>query len=72
MALRSNGVNEAFWELDMTKPQDSYFDTPQNFLALEPDGGRILRNGPNNTGLSLALPMISKPLIWALTDPAGS
>ncbi|MEL0099907.1 MAG: DUF2341 domain-containing protein, partial [Opitutae bacterium] len=45
--------NEAFYGLgyDVT-PKSSYFNTPGSFLSLEPDGGRIIRNGPNNQGLN--------------------
>ena len=46
-------ANEAFYGLGYdTTPQATYFDKPENFLALEPDGGRIMKHGPNNLGIS--------------------
>ena len=65
-------INEAFYGLgyDIT-PQSSYFDTANNFLTLEPDGGRILRNGPNNQGLSFGNADDFKTLDLGITRSSG-
>ena len=65
-------ANEAFYGLGYdTNPQSTYFDTPSNFLALEPDGGRILKSGPNNQGLNFNSADDFKSLDLGITRSSG-
>jgi hypothetical protein len=65
-------TNEAFYGLGYdTTPQATYFDKPENFLALEPDGGRIIKKGPNNQGISFGNADDFKTLDLGITRSSG-
>ena len=65
-------TNEAFYGLGYdTTPQPTYFDKPENFLALEPDGGRIIKKGPNNQGISFGNADDFKTLDLGITRSSG-
>ena len=65
-------TNEAFYGLGYdTTPQSTYFDKPENFLALEPDGGRIIKSGPSNQGISFGNADDFKTLDLGITRSSG-
>ena len=66
-------INETFYILGYDRsPEESYFDSsPDTFLTLEPDGGRIVRNGPNNQGLEFSSADDFKAMDVGITRTSG-
>ena len=66
-------INETFYILGYDRaPEESFFDSaPDTFLSLEPDGGRIVRNGPNNQGLDFSSADDFKAMDVGITRTSG-
>ena len=65
-------MNDVFFGLGYNQsPKSTFFDSPQNFLSLQPDGGRILPKAISGNGFKLLSSDEFRDLQIGISSPSG-